>query len=118
MQVEPMTISDDDKDNDVFGSDFISVGMEAKSVDWLPFNSGINFIQFNDEFNNELATDIGLKSNKRKLGLYHSANSEIRLNPMSIRYRATDKNRQKREKKNKEKSMKKLEQNKFPKKKN
>ena len=46
---EPMTISEDDRDIDVFGSDFISVGMAPKTQDWLPFNSDANFILFNDE---------------------------------------------------------------------
>ncbi len=118
---EPMTISEDDRDIEVFGSDFISVGMAAETQDWLPFNSDANFILFNDDYNDNannsgMAADSSLNSNKRKLGAYYST-SDVRLNPMSIRYRATDKNRQKREKKTKEKSMKSLEQSKFTKKK-
>ena len=118
---EPMTISEDDRDNEVFGSDFIPVGMAAETQDWLTFNSGTNFILFNDDYNDnssnsEVTADSRMNLNKRKLGAYYST-SDIRLNPMSIRYRATDKNRQKREKKTKERSMKSLEQSKFTKKK-
>ncbi len=87
---EPMTISEDDRDIEVFGSDFISVGMAAETQDWLPFNSDANFILFNDDYNDNannsgMAADSSLNSNKRKLGAYYST-SDVRLNPMSIRY--------------------------------
>ena len=120
---EPMVlVADEETNEETFGSDFISIAMTTDNVNWLPFNSNTHFIFFNDDYNDSIASESidtrNIKSSKRKLGVQHySTTNDIRLNPMSIRYRATDKNRKKVKKMCKEKSMKGMEQNKFGKKK-
>lgn len=112
-----MVISEED--NETFGSDFISVKKTDTSEKWLPFSSKSKFIFFNDNYSDSNEADVSsdMQSSKRKLATRYNAgaSSNYTLNPMGIRYRATDKNRQKAKKINKEKSLKNLEQNKFTK---
>jgi hypothetical protein len=93
---------------ETFGSDFLSVEKSRTSESYVSFDS--NFILFEDNLSeNENETNQrSINQNKRKLSSFFYQDG-FSLNKMGIRYRTTNKNRQKlkRNTLNKQKTVKK-----------
>ncbi len=93
---------------ETFGSDFLSVEKSRTSESYVSFDS--NFILFEDNLSeNENETNQrSIYQNKRKLSSFFYQDG-FSLNKMGVRYRTTNKNRQKLKRNtfNKQKTVKK-----------